>query len=68
MTFNRRINLLSKYIVWTGAGIVGLWMLTLGFPDEAAAMLVVLFTATIALAVCRHYTEEKEFITPANFP
>jgi hypothetical protein len=38
-------------------------MLAVGFPDEASAVLVVLAMAGIALALFRHYAQEKEFIT-----
>jgi 4-amino-4-deoxy-L-arabinose transferase-like glycosyltransferase len=52
-----------KYSVWLGAATVAVWMLIVGFPDEASAFLVVLFAAGIALSLFRHYAEEKEFIT-----
>ena len=52
-----------KYCVWTGAGAIGLWMLSVSFPDEASALLVVLVSTGIALVIFRHYTVEKEFVT-----
>ena len=52
-----------KYSVWLGAGTVAFWMLAVGFPDEASAVLVVLAMAGIALALFRHFAQEKEFIT-----
>ena len=52
-----------KYFVWTGAGAVALWMLSVSFPNEASALLVVLFSSAIALAAFRHYSAEKDFIT-----
>ena len=52
-----------KYSVWLGAGAVAIWMLAVGFPDEASALLLVVVAAGIALSLFRHYAEEKEFIT-----
>src|SRR5215213_1840026 len=52
-----------KYSVWLGAGAIALWMLAVGFPDEASAFLLVLAAAGIALGLFRHYAEEREFIT-----
>ena len=52
-----------KYSVWTLAVATGLWMLSVSFPNEASALLVVLFASAIALGIFRHYTPEKEFIT-----
>lgn len=63
MIFSRRIIQMAKYFIWTCAGVISLWMITLGFPDEASALLVILVAAGIALALFRHYAEEKEFIT-----
>lgn len=40
-----------------------LLLFTLGFPDEASTLLVVVATSGLALVIFRHYTEEKEFIT-----
>jgi hypothetical protein len=52
-----------KYSVWLGAGAVAIWMLAVGFPDEASALLLVVVAAGIFLTLFRHYAEEKEFIT-----
>jgi len=52
-----------KYSVWLGAGAVAIWMLAVGFPDEASALLLVVVAAGIFLMLFRHYAEEKEFIT-----
>jgi hypothetical protein len=37
-----------KYSVWLGAGAVAIWMLAVGFPDEASALLLVVVAAGIA--------------------
>lgn len=63
MTFKKRTSDFAKYVVWSCAAVVFLWMLTLGFPDEASSLLVVLISATTALFIFRHFTEEKDFIT-----
>jgi hypothetical protein len=53
----------AKFLIWSFAAMIAVWMLTLGFPDEASALLVVLFSAGIALFFFRRFAEEKEFIT-----
>jgi hypothetical protein len=63
MTFKKRTSDFAKYVVWSCAAVVFIWMLTLGFPDEASALLVVLISATTALFIFRHFTDEKDFIT-----
>jgi hypothetical protein len=63
MISNGKITQFAKYAIWTSLGVISLWMLTLGFPDEASALLVILVTAGIALFFFRHYAEDKEFIT-----
>jgi len=62
MISNRQITL-SKYVIWSGAGLIVLWMLILGFPDEASALLVVMAASVIALFLFRHFGEDKEFLT-----
>ena len=53
-----------KYVVWTSAGVIGIWMLTQKFPDESSALLVVVFTSLIVGFVFRRYAhEDREFIT-----
>jgi hypothetical protein len=54
---------LTKYLVWTSAAILALWMMTVGFPDETATLIVVIVTAGISLYVVRYFSHEKEFIT-----
>jgi hypothetical protein len=63
MIFSSRFFYVAKYFIWTCLGVIALWMITLGFPDEATAMLVILATSGIALALFRHFSEEKEFVT-----
>jgi hypothetical protein len=52
-----------KFSVWTSAVLICVWMLSVSFPNEASALLVVMTTAGIALGVFRHFTKEKEFVT-----
>jgi hypothetical protein len=63
MISNRNFFVTSKYVIWTCLAIISLWMITLGFPDEASALLVILAVGGIALALFRHFAEQKEFIT-----
>jgi hypothetical protein len=53
----------GKHLVWICAGALALWMLSVSFPDEASALLVVAISAGIALALFRHYSDEKDIIT-----
>lgn len=50
-------------MLWTSGGVISLWMLTLGFPEGASALLLVLVLSGIAGYIFRHFAEDKEFIT-----
>jgi hypothetical protein len=63
MISNRNFLVMSKYVIWTCLAIISLWMITLGFPDEASALLVILAVGGLALGLFRHFAEQKEFIT-----
>lgn len=53
-----------KYVVWTCAGVIGIWMLTQGFPEESSALLVVIFTSLVVMYIFRRYAkEDREYIT-----
>jgi hypothetical protein len=56
---------IGKYFIWSCAGIVFVWMLAVGFPDEVSALLVVIVSAGIALALFRRFVDEgnRDFIT-----
>jgi 4-amino-4-deoxy-L-arabinose transferase-like glycosyltransferase len=55
--------LLSKYIIWTLAALIGVCMFIVGFPDEASPLMLVLAMTGIALACFRHFSDDKDFIT-----
>ena len=63
MISNSRFFYVAKYFIWSCLGVIALWMITLGFPDEASAMLVILAASGVALAIFRYFAEEKEFVT-----
>ena len=63
MIFSKRKNELAKFLIWSFAAMISVWMLTLGFPDEASALLVVFFSAGIFVFLFRRFTDDKEFIT-----
>jgi 4-amino-4-deoxy-L-arabinose transferase-like glycosyltransferase len=63
MIYNPIYIRLARHFIWTCLGIISLWMITLGFPDEASALLVILVTAGATLLIFRHFSDEKEFIT-----
>ncbi len=63
MIFRKRTSEFAKYFIWSCSAVIFVWMLTLGFPDEASALLVVLFASVIAVFFFRHFSEEKEFVT-----
>src|SRR4029453_17198685 len=63
MTSDYNIAWFAKYSVWGCSVAIGLWMLSVTFPDEASALLVVVISAGIAIALFRHYTQEKDFVT-----
>ena len=53
-----------KYVVWTCAGVIAIWMLTQKFPDESSALLVVIFSSLVVASIFRRYAgEDREFIT-----
>lgn len=63
MISSARTIVFAKHFVWICAGAISMWVLALGYPDEASALLVVSVTAGIALFFFRHFTEDKEFVT-----
>jgi hypothetical protein len=63
MIFSPQVIRVAKYLVWTCLGVIAIWMVTLGFPDEAMALLVIVATAGVAIALFRTYSDEKDFIT-----
>lgn len=63
MTYRKRSTEFWKYFTWSCGVVVFVWMLTFGFPDGVSALLVVLFSSTLALFLFRRFTEEKDFIT-----
>lgn len=63
MIFEQHVSPVAKYSVWLWSALIGLWMLSETFPDEVSAVLVIFISAGIAIAVFRHYAQEKDFIT-----
>lgn len=63
MISDQHVSPLVKYSVWIWTVAIGLSMLAVTFPDDIAALPVVLISAGIAIALFRHYTDEKDFIT-----
>ena len=52
-----------KFAVWCAVVVLAMWMLSVSFPDEASAFLITFVTAAVTLAIFRHFTDEKDFIT-----
>ncbi len=63
MIFRDRTTQFAKYSILGGVALAFLWMLTLGYPEAASALLVVGVSSGIALFFFRHFTDEKEFVT-----
>ena len=63
MTSDYAASAFWKYVAWVSAAGLALLMLSVGLPDEASALLLVLVTAGVALAFFRRFTEERAFIT-----
>src|SRR5688500_10997438 len=60
---NGRNANLAKYGIWTGAGLVAVWMIAVGFPDEASALVLVLLGCLIFIFLFRRLTDEKDLVT-----
>jgi hypothetical protein len=63
MKFSPQTVLLTRYIIWTAIGVIAIWLLTQGFPDESSALLVVVFASLVALFIFRRFAEDREYIT-----
>ncbi|PYT00014.1 MAG: hypothetical protein DMF63_08570 [Acidobacteria bacterium] len=63
MISDQQLSPAFKYSAWLWLALAGIWMLIVSFPDDTSALLVVLVASGIPIALFRHYTDEKDFIT-----
>jgi len=53
----------DKFIIAICLTLISIGMITVAFPDGAAAILIVITLSLIGLIVFRRYTEEKDFVS-----
>jgi len=53
----------DRFLIIAVILMIAIGMITVGFPNGPAAILIVLIMTTIFLLIFRHFTEEREFIT-----
>ena len=54
---------MDRFLILAGVIAIALAMAFIAFPDGAAALLMVLVPSLVAIAIIRHYSDDKRYIT-----